>query len=65
MARSDPRGMIRAALTAQAEAGEWAEARVGGALMDLQLLLCPLRHEVSQQGVAVAVDSQHQGWESR
>jgi len=31
MARSDPRGMIRAALTAQAEAGEWAEARVGGA----------------------------------
>ncbi len=34
----------------------WAEP-----LRNLQLLLCPLRHEVSQQGVAVAVDSQHRG----
>jgi hypothetical protein len=30
-------------------------------LRDLQLLIRPRRHEVSQQGVAVAVDSQHRG----
>jgi len=39
---------------------EWAEP-----LRDLQLLFCPLRQQVCQQGVAVAVDSQHWGRESR
>ena len=38
----------------------WAEP-----LRDLQLLLCTLRYEVDQLGVAVTVDSQHWGWESR